>query len=117
MPYLFTSESVSEGHPDKVSDNISDAILDACLEQDPTSRVACETMVSTGMVVLSGEITTNATLDYTSIVRETIEKIGYTDPDCQFDHKGCAVLVGTPDYRMPDQPSPGEREALGRDGS
>ena len=91
--YLFTSESVTEGHPDKVSDNISDAILDACLEQDPTSRVACETMVSTGMVVLSGEITTNATIDYTSIVRKTIEKIGYTDPDCQFDHKGCAVLV------------------------
>ena len=91
--YLFTSESVTEGHPDKVSDNISDAILDACLEQDPASRVACETMVSTGMVVLSGEITTNATLDYTSIVRKTIEKIGYTDPDCQFDHKGCAVLV------------------------
>ncbi len=91
--YLFTSESVTEGHPDKICDNISDAILDACLEQDPASRVACETMVSTGMVVLSGEITTKATLDYTSIVRKTIEKIGYTDPDCQFDHKGCAVLV------------------------
>ena len=102
--YLFTSESVTEGHPDKVCDNISDAVLDACLAGDPQSRVACETMVSTGMVVLSGEITTNATLDYTDIVRKTIEKIGYTDPECQFDSKGCAVLVSvekqSPDIAM-----------------
>ena len=102
--YLFTSESVTEGHPDKVCDNISDAVLDACLAGDPQSRVACETMVSTGMVVLSGEITTSATLDYTDIVRKTIEKIGYTDPECQFDAKGCAVLVSvekqSPDIAM-----------------
>lgn len=99
--YLFTSESVTEGHPDKVADQISDAVLDAVLAQDPTGRVACETMVSTGMVVLSGEITTTATLDYTGIARDTIGQIGYTDPHCQFDAKGCAVLV-TIEKQSPD---------------
>ena len=91
--YLFTSESVTEGHPDKICDNISDAVLDACLAGDPMSRVACETMVSTGMVVLSGEITTKSTVDFTKVVRDTIREIGYTDPDACFDAKGCSVLV------------------------
>jgi S-adenosylmethionine synthetase len=91
--YLFTSESVSMGHPDKVSDQISDAVLDAMLAQDPNSRVACETMVSTGMAVVAGEITTEAYVEVADVVRETIERIGYTDGDMQFDHRSCAVLV------------------------
>lgn len=91
--YLFTSESVTEGHPDKICDNISDAVLDACLAGDPMSRVACETMVSTGMVVLSGEITTKSNVDFTKVARDTIREIGYIDPDACFDAKGCAVLV------------------------
>ena len=91
--YLFTSESVSEGHPDKVADQISDSILDAILSQDPAARVACETMINTGMVVLSGEITTNAVIDYTEIVRNTIRDIGYTSSEMGFDADTCAVLV------------------------
>jgi S-adenosylmethionine synthetase len=89
---LFTSESVSEGHPDKVADQVSDAILDALLEQDPTSRVACETLVKTGMVIVAGEITTSATIDYEAIVRETVKNIGYTSSDMGFDADSCAVL-------------------------
>ena len=77
--FLFTSESVSEGHPDKVADQISDAILDAILAQDPKSRVACETLVTTGMAMIAGEITTNARIDYPNIVRQTIKEIGYGD--------------------------------------
>lgn len=99
--YLFTSESVSEGHPDKVSDQISDAILDALLEQDPKSRVACETLVTTGMVLLAGEITTTAVIDYQDVVRQTIKEIGYTDPHIGFDYENCAVLV-TLDKQSPD---------------
>ena len=91
--YLFTSESVSEGHPDKVSDQISDAILDACLAQDPLSRVAAETLTNTGLVVLAGEITSNATVDYIDVARETIKRIGYDNSEFGIDHKGCAVLV------------------------
>jgi S-adenosylmethionine synthetase len=91
--FLFTSESVSEGHPDKVADQISDAVLDAILQQDPTSRVACETLVNTGMVVMSGEITTSATVDYTAIARDTIRRIGYTSSQIGFDADTCAVLV------------------------
>ena len=91
--YLFTSESVSEGHPDKVSDQISDAILDACLAQDPLSRVAAETLTNTGLVVLAGEITTDATVDYIDVARETIKRIGYDNSEFGIDHKGCAVLV------------------------
>jgi len=91
--YLFTSESVSEGHPDKVADQISDSVLDAILSQHPTARVACETMINTGMVVLSGEITTNAVIDYTDIVRKTIREIGYTSSEMGFDADTCAVLV------------------------
>lgn len=91
--YLFTSESVSEGHPDKISDQISDAILDECLKADPLSRVACETMVTTGLVVIAGEITTNAQLDFQAIARKTIEEIGYNDSEMGFDYKSCGVLV------------------------
>ncbi len=91
--YLFTSESVSEGHPDKVSDQISDAVLDAILSQDENARVACETMCSTGLIVLSGEITTHATIDYNVIARETVRNIGYTSSDIGFDSTTCAVLT------------------------
>ncbi|MDM8568671.1 methionine adenosyltransferase [Thiotrichales bacterium HSG1] len=89
---LFTSESVSEGHPDKVADQISDAILDALLTQDVKSRVACETMIKTGMVVVAGEITTNANLDVEHVVRDVIKQIGYDSSDMGFDWKSCAVL-------------------------
>ena len=99
--YLFTSESVSEGHPDKVADQISDAILDAILGQDPAARVACETMVTTGMAVIAGEITTTAYADIPAIVRETIREIGYTSSDMGFDADSCAVLVSI-DKQSPD---------------
>ena len=91
--YLFTSESVSEGHPDKVADQISDAILDAILEQDTQSRVACETMVTTGMALIAGEITTSAWVDMPSIVRDTIQAIGYNSSEMGFDSQSCAVLT------------------------
>jgi S-adenosylmethionine synthetase len=90
--YLFTSESVTEGHPDKVADQISDGVLDACLAVDPLSRVACETLVNTGLVVVSGEITTDAVLDIQEIARETIRKIGYVDADLGFSADSAAVL-------------------------
>lgn len=89
---LFTSESVSPGHPDKIADQISDAILDQCLSEDPESRVACEVLVSSGLVVLAGEITTQAHLDYRKIVRETVEDIGYIDPSLGFDANSCGIL-------------------------
>lgn len=92
--YIFTSESVSEGHPDKVADQISDAVLDALLEQDIRSRVACETLVKTGMVLLAGEITTNAWVDTEALVRQTLCDIGYDNPECGFDGNTCAVLTG-----------------------
>lgn len=91
--YLFTSESVSEGHPDKVADQISDAILDAILAQDPYARVAAETLVTTGLVILAGEITTKAQVDYARVARETIRRIGYADPSLRFDADGCSVHV------------------------
>ncbi len=91
--FLFTSESVSEGHPDKVADQISDAILDAIFEQDPRSRVAAETLTNTGLVVLAGEITTNAHVDYIQVARDTIKRIGYDNTEYGIDYKGCAVLV------------------------
>ncbi len=90
--YLFTSESVSEGHPDKIADQISDAILDEILTQDPYGRVACETLVHTGLVMLSGEITTTANIDYITIARNTIKRIGYDNSALGFDYHGCAVL-------------------------
>ena len=91
--FLFTSESVSEGHPDKVADQISDGILDAILAQDKTSRVAAETLVTTGLVVLAGEITTHAVIDYQTIARHVIKRIGYDNSDYGIDYKGCAVMV------------------------
>ena len=99
--YLFTSESVSEGHPDKVADQISDAILDAILSQDKHSRVAAETLCNTGLVVLAGEITTNANVDYIQVARDTIKQIGYDNTDYGIDYKGCAVLVAY-DKQSPD---------------
>ncbi|MGD2171589.1 MAG: methionine adenosyltransferase [Gammaproteobacteria bacterium] len=92
--YIFTSESVSGGHPDKLADQISDAVLDALLTQDRNSRVACETLVKTGMVMLAGEITTNAEVDMEALARKTICDIGYDNPECGFDGKTCAVLTG-----------------------
>ncbi|MGY8848490.1 MAG: methionine adenosyltransferase [Burkholderiales bacterium] len=91
--YLFTSESVSEGHPDKVSDQVSDAVLDAILTHDSDARVACETLCSTGLIVMSGEITTNASVDYNVIARETLKRIGYTSSDIGFDASTCSVLT------------------------
>jgi S-adenosylmethionine synthetase len=99
--YIFTSESVSEGHPDKVADQVSDAILDAILSQDKTARVACETLVTTGMAVIAGEITTNAVINYSEIVRSTIKEIGYNDSEMGFDADTCAVLVSI-DRQSPD---------------
>ena len=99
--FLFTSESVSEGHPDKVADQISDAILDAILAQDPKSRVAAETLCNTGLVVLAGEITTNANVDYIQVARDTLKAIGYDNTDYGIDYKGCAVLVAY-DKQSPD---------------
>ena len=91
--YLFTSESVSEGHPDKVADQISDAVLDAILAQDPKSRVAAETLCNTGLVVLAGEITTQAVVDYIKVARDTIKRIGYDNTEYGIDYRGCAVMV------------------------
>ncbi|MDM8354614.1 methionine adenosyltransferase [Pandoraea communis] len=99
--YLFTSESVSEGHPDKVADQISDAVLDAILKQDKYARVAAETLCNTGLVVLAGEITTTATVDYQQVARDTIRRIGYDNTDYGIDYKGCAVLVAY-DRQSPD---------------
>ena len=90
--YLFTSESVSEGHPDKVADQISDAVLDAIIAQDPAARVAAETMVKTGMVIVAGEVTTEAYIELEDLVRETVLEIGYNDSDMGFDGASCAVL-------------------------
>ncbi|MGM0411701.1 MAG: methionine adenosyltransferase [Pseudomonadota bacterium] len=98
---LFTSESVSEGHPDKVADQISDGILDAILTEDPKARVACETMINTGMIVLSGEITTSAKIEYNEIAREVVNEIGYNHSDMGFDYESCAVLVAL-DKQSPD---------------
>src|SRR3954466_12759396 len=90
--YVFTSESVTEGHPDKVADQISDAVLDEVLRQDPTGRVACETTVTTGMVFLAGEISTKAYVDFPGVVRRVVKEIGYTSAEYGFDYATCAVL-------------------------
>ncbi len=99
--YLFTSESVTEGHPDKIADQISDAILDAVLAQDPTGRVACETLLTTGLCVIAGEITTGCYVDFPKVARETIKDVGYTDAAFGFDHHTCAV-VSSIDEQSPD---------------
>ena len=99
--HLFTSESVTEGHPDKVADQISDAILDYVMSQDPLGRVACETLVTTGVAVVAGEITTKTHIDYPKIVRETVEMIGYVDASYGFDFKTCAVMSSV-DTQSPD---------------
>lgn len=102
--FLFTSESVAEGHPDKIADQISDAILDACLEQDPNSKVACETLVSSGIVIIAGEITTSAHINYQEVTRKTIADIGYNDSALGFDYRSCGILLAinkqSPDIAM-----------------
>ena len=115
MKNLFTSESVSEGHPDKVADQISDSILDALLAQDPQSRVAVETLVTTGLAVVSGEVTTNAYVDVQDVVRDTIERIGYTKASYQFDAKSCGVLSSI-HKQSPDIAQGVDREGAGDQG-
>lgn len=99
--FLFTSESVSEGHPDKLADQVSDSILDAILKQDPTARVAAETLANTGLIVLAGEITTTANVDYIKVARDAVKRIGYDNGDYGIDYKSCAVLVAY-DKQSPD---------------
>ncbi len=99
--FLFTSESVTEGHPDKIADQISDAILDACLAEDPTSRVACETLTCTGLIVVAGEITTKAYVDFQTLVRDTVREIGYDDALKGFDCNTCGV-ISTINRQSPD---------------
>lgn len=118
--YMFTSESVSEGHPDKVADQISDSVLDAILAKDPRARVACETMVSTGLAVLAGEITTSAQIDMQEVARKTIADIGYTHSDTGFDSNSCAVLVAvgrqSPDIAMGVDTSTQKEQGAGDQG-
>ena len=118
--HLFTSESVSEGHPDKMADQIADAILDAILSEDARARVACETMINTGMVILSGEITTSTYVDMPSIVRETIKEIGYNHSDMGFDYNSCAVLTSigkqSPDIAMGVDESENHEQGAGDQG-
>lgn len=91
--FLFTSESVSIGHPDKIADQISDAVLDACLEQDPNSRVACETLVTRGLIIIAGEISTHAAINFQHIARDTVRKIGYDHPELEFDYRSCGIVT------------------------
>lgn len=118
--YIFTSESVSEGHPDKMADQISDAVLDAILKQDAKGRVACETLLTTGLVVVAGEITTSAKVNFSEIARETIKKIGYDDTDKGFDYKTCGVMVSvgqqSPDISMGVKETGAENQGAGDQG-
>lgn len=113
--FIFTSESVTEGHPDKIADQISDAILDAMIEQDPGSRVACETLITTGLVVISAEITTKSQVDIRQVARDTIEEIGYTDSAMGFDAETCSVLL-TIDRQSPDIALGVDKEGAGDQG-
>jgi S-adenosylmethionine synthetase len=113
--HLFTSESVTEGHPDKIADQISDAVLDAVLTEDPTGRVACETLLTTGLIVVAGEITTNAKLDYTQIARETVRDIGYTRAKYGFDCDTCGVIIAM-DRQSPDIAMGVDKEGAGDQG-
>ncbi|RLJ08345.1 MAG: methionine adenosyltransferase [Candidatus Aenigmatarchaeota archaeon] len=113
--FLFTSESVTEGHPDKICDQISDAVLDEILKQDPTARVACETMVTTGLVFVTGEITTKAWVNIPKIARETIKDIGYTKPEYGFDYQTCAIITSI-DEQSPDIAMGVNREGAGDQG-
>lgn len=118
--YLFTSESVAIGHPDKIADQISDAILDACLEQDPDSKVACETLVATGLVFLAGEITTKAKIDYQAVTRKTIADIGYNDAALGFDYRSCGILTSinkqSPDIAIGVEEREGKLQGAGDQG-
>jgi S-adenosylmethionine synthetase len=113
--HLFTSESVTEGHPDKIADQVSDAVLDAVLTEDPTGRVACETLLTTGLIVVAGEITTNAKLDYTQIARETVRDIGYTRAKYGFDCDTCGVIIAM-DRQSPDIAMGVDKEGAGDQG-
>ncbi len=118
--FIFTSESVSEGHPDKMADQISDAILDKILEQDPKGRVACETMLTTGLVVVGGEISTAAKFNFTDVVRDTVKKIGYDHSDKGFDYKTCAVMIAvgqqSPDISMGVKETGSDNQGAGDQG-
>ncbi|MBN1293383.1 MAG: methionine adenosyltransferase [Candidatus Latescibacteria bacterium] len=118
--FIFTSESVSEGHPDKVSDRISDSVVDAAMAQDPMSRVACETLCTTGLIVISGEITTNAFIDFPQVARQACRDIGYTDPDIGFHADNCGVLTSihpqSPDISMGVTESEGKEQGAGDQG-
>jgi S-adenosylmethionine synthetase len=118
--FIFTSESVSEGHPDKMADQISDAVLDAILAQDIKGRVACETLLTTGLIVVAGEITTSAKVNFTEIARETVKKIGYDDTDKGFDYKTCGVMVSvgqqSPDISMGVKETGADEQGAGDQG-
>jgi len=118
--YIFTSESVSEGHPDKMADQISDAVLDAILAQDTKGRVACETLLTTGLIVVAGEITTSAKVNFTDIARETVKKIGYDDTDKGFDYKTCGVMIAvgqqSPDISMGVKETGADEQGAGDQG-
>src|SRR3972149_4691387 len=118
--FVFTSESVTEGHPDKMADQISDAVLDAIIVKDPPARVACESLLTTGLIVIAGEITTNANIDFPSVVRRTVKDIGYTDSSMGLDADSCGVIVAigkqSPDIAIGVNPSEEKEQGAGDQG-